>query len=250
MKMELFADLLDFRIYHKDVALIVNKNIARNDVPHFILAIGEATHGSCLLEPQCCHIGVNHNLSGRTSIGYAWLHNDGLYGATIKTCKRMKRIGCVGENEIVHQHFSEQFNNAAAVQKIVHFVNDMVSHIGVVLVSTGTRYAQTENICHRKPIAIRFRHCFSGPVFHLKMTYILLAISRLRFMYSAKSFELIGNCCNAAIFRFLRSVTSLWNWLRNVIIHVVIERFILSVWENGTNLLNTKYYRNQLLTFE
>ena len=231
--MKLFADLLDFRIYHKDVALFVNKNIARNDVPHFILAIGEATHRSCLLEPQCCHIGVNHNLSGRTSIGYAWLHNDGLYGATIKTCKRMKRIGCVGENEIVHQHFSEQFNNAAAVQKIVHFINDMVSHIGVVLVSTRTRNAQTENICHRKPIAIRFCHRFGGSLFCFKAAYMLLAISRLRFMYCANSLEEIGNCCNAAIFRFLRSVTSLWNWLRNVIIHVVIKRLTLNVWETG-----------------
>ena len=54
-------------------------------------------------------------------------------------------------------------------------------------------------------------------------TYILLAISRLRFMYCAKSLEFIGDCCDAAIFRILRSVTSLWNWLRNVIIHLFLN---------------------------
>ena len=53
----------------------------------------------------------------------------------------------------------------------------------------------------------------------LKSTYILEAISTLRFMYCAKSLEFIDDCCDAAIFRILRSVTSLWNWLRNVMIH-------------------------------
>ena len=37
---------------------------------------------------------------------------------------------------------------------------------------------------------------------------------------SRNSLELIGDCCDAAIFRILRSVTSLWNWLRNVMIHL------------------------------
>ena len=54
----------------------------------------------------------------------------------------------------------------------------------------------------------------------LETAYICLAISKLRFMYCAKSFEFIGDCCDAAIFRILRSVTSLWNWLRNVMTHL------------------------------
>ena len=49
--------------------------------------------------------------------------------------------------------------------------------------------------------------------------YICLANSKLRFMYCAKSAELIGDCCDASIFFILRSVTSLWNWFRNVILH-------------------------------
>ena len=46
---------------------------------------------------------------------------------------------------------------------------------------------------------------------YVPMGYICLAISKLRFMYCAKSLELIGDCCDAAIFRILRSVASLWN---------------------------------------
>ena len=61
---------------------------------------------------------------------------------------------------------------------------------------------------------------FSGTLLRFKTTYILEAISTLRFMYCAKSLEFIGDCCDAAIFRILRSVTSLWNWLRNVMIHL------------------------------
>ena len=42
-----------------------------------------------------------------------------------------------------------------------------------------------------------------------KSAYIAFANSKLRFIYSAKSAELIGDFCDAAIFRFLRIVTSL-----------------------------------------
>ena len=42
-----------------------------------------------------------------------------------------------------------------------------------------------------------------------KSAYIAFANSKLRFIYSAKSAELIGDFCDAAIFRFLRFVTSL-----------------------------------------
>ena len=57
----------------------------------------------------------------------------------------------------------------------------------------------------------------------LSINYIFFAISTLRFMYCANSFEFIGDCCDAAIFRFLRSVTSLWNWLRYVMIHLLLN---------------------------
>ena len=64
-----------------------------------------------------------------------------------------------------------------------------------------------------------FLKCPSNTLLNSK-TYILAAISTLCFIYCAKSLELIGDCCDTAIFRILRSVTSLWNWLRYVIIHL------------------------------
>lgn len=64
-----------------------------------------------------------------------------------------------------------------------------------------------------------FGDLFGDSLFDLKVVYIAFANSKLRFMYSAKSAELIGESCDAAIFRFLRSVTSLWNLFRYVIVH-------------------------------
>ena len=94
---------------------------------------------------------------------------------------------------------------------------------GTGTIVTWTRNTKIEDIHHRDPETLAFSHLFSGTLLGLETTYILLAISRLRFMYCAKSLELIGDCCDAAIFRILRSVTSLWNWLRNVIIHLFLN---------------------------
>ena len=112
------------------------------------------------------------------------------------------------------------YHNAAAIQKIVDFVDDFLCNVSVIFIPAWTRYAQVEHIHHGNPIAIGFGHLFSSTLLSLDAAYICLAISRLRFIYCAKSLELIGDCCDAAIFRILRSVTSLWNWLRNVITHL------------------------------
>ena len=113
---------------------------------------------------------------------------------------------------IHHKDVAFGINEDIARNKVPYFV-------GVVLIATWTWHAQVEDIHHGNPIAIGFGHLFSSTLFNFKTAYLCLAISKLRFMYCAKSLELIGDCCDAAIFRILRSVTSLWNWLRNVIIH-------------------------------
>ena len=60
-------------------------------------------------------------------------------------------------------------------------------------------------------------------------------------MYSAKSLEFIGDFCDSAIFRILRSVASLWNWLKNVMTH---NHFVSTI-----NLLKRTVNKNCLLVF-
>ena len=42
--MEHKSNLLDFSIYHKDVALAVDKNIAGNEIPCFVFTVLESPH--------------------------------------------------------------------------------------------------------------------------------------------------------------------------------------------------------------
>ena len=109
----------------------------------------------------------------------------------------------------MHQNLSKQSNNTATIQKIIDFINDFLTNISVVFVTAWTRNAKVENIHHRHAEPLTFSHLFCDTLLSFKTAYILLAISRLRFMYCAKSLEFIGDCCDAAIFRILRSVTSL-----------------------------------------
>lgn len=60
-------------------------------------------------------------------------------------------------------------------------------------------------------------------------------------MYSAKSLEFIGDSLDFAIFRILRSVASLWNWLKNVMTH---NHFV-----STTNLLKRTVNKNCLSVF-
>ena len=75
--------------------------------------------------------------------------------------------------------------------------------------ATGSGDTKTENIGHWYPKAFGFRQLFRHSLFGYNRSYIAFANSKLRFIYSAKSAELIGDFCDAAIFRFLRFVTSL-----------------------------------------
>ena len=218
--MRLLSNIFDFSINHKDVTLVIDKNVTRNDIPYLILPIKESSIVPTFHKSQGYHIGVYHYLCGRMGIGYSRLYDYRLNGTPFKTCESMKRIGCVGENDIVHQNFSEQANNApTTIKEIINFVDDFLCNVGVVFMTAWTWNAQVGNLHHGNPKATGFCHRLSSALLNIEKAYILLAISRLSFMYCTKSLEFIGDCCDAIIFCILRSVTSLWNWLKKIMGH-------------------------------
>jgi len=80
-------------INHKDVALGIDKDIARNKIPYFIRSIRETPFLGVFLKTESCHIGVNHHLSGWMSISNSWLNNNWLDGTTIEACKGLHLLG-------------------------------------------------------------------------------------------------------------------------------------------------------------
>ena len=229
--MELF-NMLNLCIDNEDVTFVINQNIARHYIPNLVLAVSETPIFGSLFKTKGCHIGVNHNLCGRVRIGDSWLNNNRLDSATIESCKAVERISGIWEKNVVHQNLVQQANDASTIKQIVDFINDFFANIGVIFVTAGTRYAKVKNIHYGNPKTLVLRHLFSDTLLCFETTYILEAISTLRFMYCAKSLELIGDCCDAAIFRILRSVTSLWNWLRNIMIHSYLCYFRCKIKHN------------------
>ena len=217
--MKKYSPLFDFSIDNKYVSLVVCQHITRQEIPYVVHSVGETSLFRGLFESQCCHIGIYHNLCGRTSIGNPWLYNDRLHRAAIEACKTIEGISGIRENGVMHQKFIQQTCNASTIKQVVHFVNDFLCNVCVVFMATGAWNAKVEYLWHRNPKALRFGELLGNPLFCLERGYICFASSTLRFIYSAKSLEFIGDCCDAAIFRFLRSVTSLWNRLRYVMIH-------------------------------
>ena len=213
---DVLVNMFNLCIDYKDVTFGINKNITRYNIPNLVLAVSETAILHSLFKAEGGHIGVNHNPGSWMGIGNSWLDDNRLDGAPIKTCKAMKRIGCVRKKYVVHQNLMQQGNNASAIEQVVYFINNLFAYVGVVFVAAWTRNAKVKDIHHRNPETLAFCHLFSNTLLGFKMAYIFEAISTLRFIYCAKSLELIGDCCDAAIFRILRSVTSLWNWLRNV----------------------------------
>ena len=55
------SNAFDFGIDDEDVAIAVNKDIAGNDIPDKVTAVGEATLAVRFLETDGGHVGVNHN---------------------------------------------------------------------------------------------------------------------------------------------------------------------------------------------
>ena len=98
--------MLYLGIYHKDITIVVNQDIARNKVPDLVFSISESSFCGSLPKAESSHVGVNHNLRGRMGISNAWLSDDWLYGATIEACKTIKGIGSVWEKEIFRRLFT------------------------------------------------------------------------------------------------------------------------------------------------
>ena len=202
-------DFLYFRINNEDVTFGIHKSVSGNNIPNFITSVSEASFICGFLKTECRHIHFNHNHRSRMCIRYSWLANYRLYGTPIKACKSMETICCVRKYLVVHQNLPKQGDYASTVQKIVHFINGICRYIGVVFITARPRDSKIEYLHHGNPKSMLLCHLLSDTLLGIEVCHIWLANSTLRFIYCAKSFEFIGDCCDTAIFRILRSVTSL-----------------------------------------
>ena len=174
--------MLYFCINHKNIAICVNQNITWNDTPTLKLPIGKMAFIAFFLKTKSRHISVNNNLCSRTGVGYTCLAKDWLYNATIEPCKAMKLVGGIRKQLVVHQYLMEQCYNTTTIHQVVHFVNGIVSNVGIVLVATGTRYAKRKHLHHRNPKSPCLGHLLCHTLFPLKWRHICFASSRLCFM--------------------------------------------------------------------
>ena len=55
------SNAFDFSIDDEDVTIAVNKDVAGNDIPDEVTAVGEATFAVRFLETKGGRVGVNHN---------------------------------------------------------------------------------------------------------------------------------------------------------------------------------------------
>ena len=201
-------DFLYFSINNEDVTFGIYKGISGNNIPYFITSVCKASFICGFLKTKCRHIRFNHNHRSRMCIRYSWLANYRLYGTPIKACKSMETISCFREYLIVHQNLPKQGNYASTVQKIVHFINSICRYIGVVFITAGPRNSKIEYLHHGNPKPMLLCHLLCSTLLGIEVCHICLANSTLRFIYCAKSFEFIGDCCDTAIFRILRSCHS------------------------------------------
>ncbi len=91
------SNAFDFRIDDEDVAIVVNKDIAWNDIPDEETAVGIVTDRIFAVEANGGHVGVNGNLRSRFSIFHKVLLQDGHDGTTVETSKGVKLIERVWE---------------------------------------------------------------------------------------------------------------------------------------------------------
>ena len=148
------SNAFDFRIDNEDVAIVVNKDIAGNDIPYKVTAIGIVTDRIITVEANGGHVGVNGNLRSRFSIFHKVLLQDRHDGTTVETSKGVKLIERVWEYGIVHPNFVEETEDAAAVQQIIDFVDDVIRNVGVILVAAWPWCPQVEHIIHRYPQSV------------------------------------------------------------------------------------------------
>ena len=166
------SDAFNFRIDHKDVAIAVNKDIAGNDIPDKVTAVGIVTDRIIAVEANGGHVGVNGNLRSRFSIFHKVLLQDGHDGTTVETSKGVKLIERVWEYGVVHPNFVEETEDAAAVQQIIDFVDDVIGNVGVILVAAWTWCPQVEHIIHRYPQPVFLSKCFGNTLLDFKGAYM------------------------------------------------------------------------------
>ena len=88
-------------IHDIKVAILVNQHIAGQQVPRLVCAVSEMPFAISLCEPQGCHVGVNHHLSGRTSILDKPLSEYRHNCPPLKTCEAIKGISRIKEDAVM-----------------------------------------------------------------------------------------------------------------------------------------------------
>ena len=146
----------DFGINDKNVAIFIGKDISRQKIPRLIAIIAKTPFLLGFGEAQSRYISINHDLRGRTGISNTLLYDNRLNRATVKTGKPIKSICRIRENMIVHYHFPEQSNYAAAIKQVVDLIDNLFGNIGVIFIPTRTRNPQVENLHHGNPKARGF----------------------------------------------------------------------------------------------
>ena len=166
------SNAFDFRIDDEDVAIAINKDVAGEDIPDKVTAVGIVTNRIHAVEANGGHVGVNGNLRSRFSIFHKVLLQDGHDGTTVETSKCVKLIERVWEYGVVHPNFVEETEDAAAVQQIIDFVDDVIGNVGVILVAAWTWCPQVEHIIHRYPQPVFLSKCFGNTLLDFKRAYM------------------------------------------------------------------------------
>ena len=166
------SDAFNLRIDHKNVAIAVNKDITGNQVPDDKGTVGIATNSILMVEAKGCHIRVDGYLWRRFGILYKILLQNRHNGPAVETSKGVKLIERVWEYGVVHPNFVEETEDAAAVQQIIDFVDDVIGNVGVILVAAWTWCPQVEHIIHRYPQPVFLSKCFGNTLLDFKRAYM------------------------------------------------------------------------------
>ena len=94
-------------IDYENITFVIDKYIAWDQIPDFILIASESTFFIGLFKSQGSHIGNNHYLCSRMSICYSWLHNNRLNGTSVKPCKTIEGISCIRKYCVVHKNLMQ-----------------------------------------------------------------------------------------------------------------------------------------------
>ena len=94
-------------IDYENITFVIDKYIAWDQIPYFILVTPESPFFIGLFKSQCSHIGVKHYLSSRMGISNSWLYYNRLNGTSVKPCKTIKRISCVWKYCVVHKNLMQ-----------------------------------------------------------------------------------------------------------------------------------------------